>query len=366
MQDHQTIDNVTNVALVIGATGFVGRFLIARLLQEKFQVFAICRDIKHQPTALQDWLQRKDVNTEKLKYIQGDITLPNLGISDENWLKLKKVNYLFNTSALFAWNLSKRQARAVNVEGLVNVLNCVTQHCQLKRAIHLSGYMSTLTQHLQKAGINLEQIEQTNWDKVYERLGAYEASKVEGHFTWIKSTERLNIDWTVIHPATVIGEESSGEITENQPITDIILQLKQGKMTAIPATPQHYLPLVSINLLVDSIIYAAQDQRTINQDILIANPEQISLQQMIVTMAQALSVKAPTQFISLSILKIILKCKWLATKLDLSSESLNFIRTEKLNIDHFLTLNQKWKIPETDLKKTIENTTIWVDKNIHL
>ena len=365
MQDHQTTDNVTNVALVMGATGFVGRFLIARLLQENFQVFAICRDMEHQPTALQDWLQQRDISTQKLIYIQGDVTLPNLGISDENWIKLKKVNYLFNTSVLFAWDLSMQQARAVNVEGLINVLNCVTKHCQLKRAVHLSGYMSTLTQHLQKAGINLKQIEQTNWGKVYERLGAYEASKVEGHFTWIKSAERLNINWTVIHPATVIGEESSGEIAENQPITDIILQLKQGKMTAIPATPQHYLPLVSMSMLIDGILHAAQDQSTINHEILIANPEQISLQQMIVTMAQTLGAEAPTQFISLSILKIILKCKWLAKKLDLSSESLNFIRTEKLNIDRFLTLNQKWKIPETDLKKTIGNTTIWVDKNIH-
>lgn len=362
MQNHQTTHNV---ALVMGATGFVGRFLIARLLQDNFQVFAICRDIAHQPTALQDWLQQRDIDTEKLKYIQGDITLPNLGVSEENWLKLKNVNYLFNTSVLFAWNLSMQQARAVNVEGLINILNCVTKHCQLKRAVHLSGYMSTLTQHLQKAGVNLAQTDQTHWDKVYERLGAYEASKVEGHFTWIKAAERLNIDWTVIHPATVIGEENSGEIAENQPITDIILQLKQGKMTAIPATPQHYLPLVSINLLVDSIIRAAQDQSTINHEILIANPKQISLQQMIVTMAEALSVKAPTQFIPLFILKLILKCKWLATKLEMSAESLNFLRTEKLNIDPFLALNQKWQISATDLDKTIQNTAIWVSKNIH-
>lgn len=363
MQDHQTTNKV---ALVIGATGFTGRFLIARLLQDNFQVFAMCRNVVEQAESLQNWLQRNNIDTQSLKCIQGDVTSAHLGLSDEDWQALKNVDYLFNMSALFAWNLSMQQARAVNVDGLVNVLNCVHLHCQLKRAFHLSGYMLTLTQHLQAVGVNLAQIDQTNWDKVYKRLGAYEASKIEGHFTWIKTAERLNINWTVIHPATVIGEEASGEITENQPITDLISKIKHGKMAAIPATPQHYLPVVSLNMLVDSIIHAAQDPHTINQEILIANPAQMSLQQMIISMAEALNVKAPTQFISLLFLKLILKCKYLATRLEMSPESLNFLRTEKLNIEPFLVFNQKWQIPVTDLDKNIRNTTVWVDKNIHL
>ncbi|MGO7580780.1 SDR family oxidoreductase, partial [Rhizobium ruizarguesonis] len=79
-------------------------------------------------------------------------------ISVEDWKRLAEVNYLFNTSALFAWNLSIQQAREVNVKGLINLLECVNEHCQLKRAIHLSGYMLTLTQHLQDAGVCLENI----------------------------------------------------------------------------------------------------------------------------------------------------------------------------------------------------------------
>ena len=54
MQDHQTTNKV---ALVIGATGFTGRFLIARLLQDNFQVFAMCRNVVEQAESLQNWLQ---------------------------------------------------------------------------------------------------------------------------------------------------------------------------------------------------------------------------------------------------------------------------------------------------------------------
>lgn len=360
MQKNQSVEKI---ALVVGATGFIGKFLVARLLQSNDQVFALCRNLDQQESNLRNWLEKQEISHQKLFCIQGDVTLPALGISAEDWQGLAKVNYLFNTSALFAWNLSTQQAREVNVKGLINLLECVNEHCQLKRAIHLSGYMLTLTQHLQDVGVCLENIEKTNWKRVYQQLGAYEASKIEAHFTWVKYAQQLKIDWTVIHPATVLGDENSGEIAKNQPIAHLITQLKQGKLTAIPATPQHYLPLVSVTMLVNAICNASQDQLTIYQDILIANPTQISLQTLIHNAARRLNLKAPQYFVSLNILKLILKWKWLAQKLDLSAEMLDFIRTEQLNIDQFLTLNQKWKIPETNLKQTIELTAKWVSQN---
>ncbi|MFW1735228.1 SDR family oxidoreductase [Acinetobacter sp. ULE_I001] len=360
MQKNQSVEKI---ALVVGATGFIGKFLVARLLQSNDQVFALCRNLDQQESNLRNWLEKQEISHQKLFCIQGDVTLPALGISAEDWQGLAKVNYLFNTSALFAWNLSTQQAREVNVKGLINLLECVNEHCQLKRAIHLSGYMLTLTQHLQDVGVYLENIEKTNWKRVYQQLGAYEASKIEAHFTWVKYAQQLKVDWTVIHPATVLGDENSGEIAENQPIAHLITQLKQGKLTAIPATPQHYLPLVSVTMLVNAICNASQDQLTIYQDILIANPTQISLQTLIHNAAHRLNLKAPQYFVSLNILKLILKWKWLAQKLDLSAEMLDFIRTEQLNIDQFLTLNQKWKIPETNLKQTIELTAKWVSQN---
>jgi thioester reductase-like protein len=57
------------------------------------------------------WLEKQGINHQKLFCLQGDVTLPDLGISVEDWKRLAEVNYLFNTSALFAWNLSIQQAR---------------------------------------------------------------------------------------------------------------------------------------------------------------------------------------------------------------------------------------------------------------
>ncbi len=363
MQKIQERVSVNKTALVVGATGFIGKFLIARLLQEGFTVFAMCRNVGRQAQQLNQWLHTRQVNSDQLSFVQGDVTLPNLGLSDADWLALKDVQFLFNTSALFAWNLSAQQARAVNVDGLTNLLGCINQHCSLQRAIHLSGYMLTLKEHLHESGIDLNQVSRTNWSRVYKTLGAYEASKIEGHFTWIQQAHLHDMEWTVIHPATVIGDEISGEIPSNQPIDQFVRQLITGKMTAIPATPQHYLPLVSINMLVSAIVYAVQDENTVNQELLVANPQQIKLQKMVEIVADQLKIKPPTRFVPLSFLKLILKWTWLANQLGLSAESLNFLRTEKLGLEIFEQLNQKWEIPETDLVQTLERTTLWVAKH---
>ncbi len=353
---------LNQTALVVGATGFIGKFLIARLLRDNVQVFALCRNIDQQAPQFQQWLTQQGIVHQQLNFIQGDITQPNLGLSKQDWLQLKTVNYLYNTSALFAWHLTMQQAKAVNVDGLERLLACVSRHCQLERAIHLSGYMLTLDAHLQAVGIYREHIQQTDWPHVYAKLGAYEASKIQGHFTWIKHANQHNISWTVIHPATVIGDETTGEIPYHQPIAHLIRQVKQGKITAIPGTRQHSLPLVSVTMLVDAIIYAAQDPCTHQQEILVANPEQVFFPELIQMIAQHLQVKAPRHFISLKLLQSILKWQWLARKLDMSTEMLNFLRTEQLDLNRFITLNQHWNIPNTDIRSKIVKTATWVSR----
>jgi len=354
------MSTISQTALVVGATGFIGKFLVARLLRDNARVFVICRNIDEQAPQLRYWLTQQEIDHQQLSFIQGDVTLSNLGLSFQDWTTLKEVTYLYNTSALFEWNLSMEQAKKVNVDGLTNLLNSVSKYCHLDRAIHLSGYMLTLEKHLQSAGIYKKYIEETNWPKVYETLGAYEASKIQGHFNWIKQADSLNIPWTVIHPATVIGDELTGEIPNNQPITSLIQQLKQRKMNALPGTPQHSLPLVSVTLLVDAMLHASKDSQTIKQEILVASPEQLTFQALVGIIAKSLQVKPPRNFMSLSLLKFILKWNWLARKLDLSSEMLNFIRTEQIDLTLFNQLNQQWKIPTPELPKTIQKTVKWV------
>lgn len=48
--------HTAQIALVTGATGFVGRFLILELLKKRHQVFALMRHPPKQEQALKQWL----------------------------------------------------------------------------------------------------------------------------------------------------------------------------------------------------------------------------------------------------------------------------------------------------------------------
>lgn len=360
MENKDSNQQQTQIAFVAGATGFIGRFLIAELLQQGHQVFALLRQKLKQQAELETWLIQRKVSLEKLTCIQGDVTQPDLAISKSDWLKLSTVNTLYNGSALFAWNLSMQQARAVNVEGAVNLLCCMQQHCQLRRVVHVSGFMLTLEQHLQQIGIDSASPEQSNWEQIYARQGAYEASKIEAHYAWISQAKQLNLDWTIIHPATVVGDASTGEIPANQPMAHMVDLLKRKKMSAIPATPQHYLPLVTVDYLVLVISHAAVEPSLAKRELLVAHQQRFVLPEMLSIIAAQVQQKAPTQFVPLSVLRVILRWKWLAQKLEMSAEMLDFIRTEPLNTSQLTQLTQKWDIQETDLRKALEKTSLWV------
>ncbi|WP_293744204.1 SDR family oxidoreductase [uncultured Acinetobacter sp.] len=360
MENKQTKSHQQQVALVAGATGFVGRFLIAELLKRGHHVFALLRNPIQQQAILEQWLSLKQVSIQRLSFIQGDVTQPKLGISEQDWEKLSSVNTLYNSSALFAWNLSMQQARAVNVDGALNLLRCVAQHCDLQRAVHVSGYMLTILSHLQQAGVCLEQPDRTNWSSVYQQLGAYEASKIEAHYAWIECAKKLSIDWTIIHPATVCGDAVSGEIPNNQPIAQMIDLLKRRKMSAIPATPQHYLPLVSVDDLCQVMAQAATDINLSNQALLVASEQKIPLSQLTQMIAQQLNVSAPKQHVPLVILRLILKWTWLANQLEMSAEMLSFLRTEQLDLEPLKQFRQRWDIQTGNLADAITKTTDWM------
>ncbi|OEC90535.1 SDR family NAD(P)-dependent oxidoreductase [Acinetobacter sp. YK3] len=360
-----SIQQNRQIALVAGATGFIGRYLVLELLKQGHSVFALVRNQADQQETLTHWLTQKNVSLHHLAFIQGDVTQANLAIHPQDWEKLKSVNTLYNSSALFAWNLGMQQARAVNVEGALNLLTCVHQHCDLKRVVHVSGYMLTLLDHLQQAGVCLEQPDKTEWQAVYQRLGAYEASKIEAHFAWIQCAQHLSVDWTVIHPATVLGDDISGEIPLNQPIAQIVDLLKRKKMSALPATAQHYLPLIRVDDLCQIMVKASLDQDLANQAMLVVSEHHLALHQLTHLIADQLQVTAPTRHVPIGLLTFILKWQWLARKLELSTEMLNFLRTEPLEQTVLQQFQQRWQISTGNLEQAIRKTTDWVNHTTH-
>ncbi len=144
--------------MLIGFTGFIGKVWLAKLLQEIPDVEKIYLLIRRQRSTsgqkrfekillesplfdplherLQEGFDR--FITSKIEVVEGDISLPGLGI-DPGKLELLKneLDLIVNSSGLTDFNPDLRQALSINVDGTINVLE-FQRECARATVLHLS------------------------------------------------------------------------------------------------------------------------------------------------------------------------------------------------------------------------------------
>src|SRR5690606_34488807 len=99
---------------VTGATGFIGRFLVARLLDRpEARVFALIRPGSEYK--LEGMRKRLGVSSDRLIAIQGDLTRKLLGVSKRDRDDLKgQVQHFFHLAAIYDIEADENQQRYTN------------------------------------------------------------------------------------------------------------------------------------------------------------------------------------------------------------------------------------------------------------
>src|SRR3569832_2351623 len=111
---------------VTGATGFIGRHLVERLLDREGDIFVLVRE------GSEDKLERLRVaagdRAERLTPVKGDISEPSLGLSDEDKAALQGVEHFFHLAAIYDMAASdEEQNRRLNVLGTQNAVALANQ-----------------------------------------------------------------------------------------------------------------------------------------------------------------------------------------------------------------------------------------------
>jgi thioester reductase-like protein len=344
---------------VSGASGFVGKFLILALLRKGDTVFAMLRQPQTQLPLLQQWLQQYGVNTERLSAVRGDFREAGSGISAADWQTMAAVTVIYHTGALFAWGLKEEEARLVNVQGAVALLTAAAQQLSLSRFVQVSGYMLTMTEHLHKLGISGDG-SKTDWPAIYQRVGAYEASKLEVHFAIKRAALALKVPLTVIHPATVVGHSESGEIAPNQEFSRTLTDLIKGKLFAVPDGGGYRVPLVTVDYLTEFMAHVADYQETVGNEYLLADDQTPTLKAALTLCAQHAGFSAPRVSVPVPLLQQIVRWQWLGQKLGMTSEQLHFFRTEALDTAATTYMANKMGVPEMALNKALTQTMNYV------
>lgn len=107
---------------VTGATGFIGRFLVANLLKRGEPIYVLVRkgSIKKLAELRDEYWGATD---KQVIAVVGDLGTTNLGIADADIRKLKgKVKHLFHLAAIYDLAASAEDQQVANVEGTRNAV----------------------------------------------------------------------------------------------------------------------------------------------------------------------------------------------------------------------------------------------------
>jgi len=283
--------------IVFGATGFIGRPLVRELLGRGHRVAAAVRDSGDRLTS---WLTDEQADTSRLTLVRADITEPRLGIPAA---ALTEVRDVYNAAGRYAFGLTTAQARAGNVAGARHVVEWAATQPNLRRLVHVSGY--------RVSGVDSPPPD-------YRKLGAYEASKIEGDTVVRTRARELGVALTIANPSTVIGP---GQYIG---LAAMVADLWRGRLPALPGGPDVFLPVVTIDHLVQLLANIPEHSATAEDAYWILDDETPNLPELIARVSSHLGVSAPRRTIPIGLVRRLPRA---LTGAD--PESLSFLSTDR-------------------------------------
>src|SRR5919108_1239181 len=115
---------------VTGATGFIGRHLVERLLDREGTIHVLVREGSR--ARLEELMSRWGAEEGRIVPVIGDLTAPELGVSDADKKKLQGVDHFFHLAAIYDMEADEETNRKANVDGTrhaVELANALGAKC---------------------------------------------------------------------------------------------------------------------------------------------------------------------------------------------------------------------------------------------
>jgi NAD(P)-dependent dehydrogenase (short-subunit alcohol dehydrogenase family) len=264
---------------VTGATGFIGKFLVEKLLQREGTVHVLVRkESEHKLEALR---QRFPGAGERIAPVYGDLSQPLLGIEEGTREALRgNIKHFFHVAAIYDLTASAESQQVANVEGTRNAV-------QLARDIQAGCF-----QHVSSIAVG-GKYEGIFREDMFEEAGdlshPYFRTK---HDSEAVVRKECKIPWRIYRPASVVGHSETGEIDKvDGPYYSF--QTLQRLRKALPP----WFPLVTVDMgqfnivpvdyVVNAMDYIAHKDGHDGKCFHLTNPDHYSAGEMMNVFAEA-------------------------------------------------------------------------------
>ncbi len=185
---------------VTGATGFIGRNLVERLLQREGTIYALVRAGSR--GRLEELRTSWGADGARIVPVAGDLSQPSLGVSEEDLVAMRgEVDHFFHLAAIYDITAGAEAQEIANVEG--------TRH-----AVELAGAIEAGCFH-QVSSIAAAGLYKGEWRE--DMFDEAERLDTNPYFRTKHESERLVREecprpWRVYRPGIVVGDSRTGEI----------------------------------------------------------------------------------------------------------------------------------------------------------
>jgi len=293
--------------LVTGATGLIGRWLLAALTRRGRRVAALVRGARTREAELSSFVARIGGDVSRLAVVEGDVELPRLGLE----APLPSVRVVHHLAARFAFRLDPEDARRTNVDGTRHAIDWASARPHLERFVLLGGYRMTKR--------DVSTLSAAAMTAAY-REGAYEASKVEAYALFRRLVDERGLRWTAVHPSGLIGDSRTGETTQLVGLGETAKRLFDGELPALAGTARTFVPVVTVDYLAEYLATVDERAESVAKDLVVFHPDSPRLPVLVDSLARHLGVRAPTTRLPIGLLRA-LPTKWTGVE----PESLRFL-----------------------------------------
>jgi NAD(P)-dependent dehydrogenase (short-subunit alcohol dehydrogenase family) len=182
---------------VTGATGFIGRHLVERLLEREGDIHVLVREgsMDRFHALFESWGE-----PERVKPVKGDIAEPGLGVSAEDRERLKGVDHFFHLAAIYDMTADEERNSKLNVDGTKNAVDLAND---------LGAGIFHHASSIAVAGMYDGHFTEDDFDVGQKLVHPYHRTKFEAEKL---VRQRVEGAWRAYRPSIVVGNSKTGEM----------------------------------------------------------------------------------------------------------------------------------------------------------